>query len=304
MASLEVNPERRAKARWPDRSAHRRTRQGRLAFRIAVVLVLVLPWFGYRQVRDWLGPDAGPSAARSQATGAPAVPAAAAEPAVAMVPQQPQRSLVAAPPAAADRHAEAAAADEVEAIGRDARAGDGARAAARLADLGAQVHREILLADRGSAVRREAARRDVAAMPGVNAAGWIDRMTMLLVVSARGAGQSTVSAACRRLATHGDVSGLAVRVQEVAGGSVGADSIQLECRRDMATGEAGQPRWFSGTSMRPLAPADAYGAQEAEGPEAVAERHRREEESLRILSETTPELPSPPPDLGSTPDAH
>src|SRR5690606_28449960 len=139
-----------------------------------------------------------------------------------------------------------------------------------------------------SAVRREAARRDVAAMPGVNAAGWIDRMTMLLVVSARGAGQSTVSSACRQLATHGDVSGLAVRVQEVAGGSVGADAIQLEWRGVMAPGGAGQARWFPGTSMRPFYPADAYRAQEAECPDAVAERRRGEEESLRILSETTP----------------
>ncbi|MGY0651265.1 hypothetical protein ACW7GZ_05245 [Luteimonas sp. A537] len=299
-----MNPERPAKARWPDRSAHRRKRQGRLVFRIAVVLVLVLPWFGYRQVRDWLGPEAGPSAGLSQATDAPAVPTAAPAPAAATLPQERPRSLVAAPPAAADRHAEAAAADEVEAIGRDARAGDGERAAARLADLGAQVHREILLADRGSAVRREAARRDVAAMPGVSGAGWVDRMTMLLVVSGRGAGHSTVASACRQLAKHGDVSGLAVRVQEVAGGSVAAGSIQVECRQDMATAEAGPQRWFSGTSMQPLSPADAYGAQEAEDPDAVAERRRREEESLRILSDSTPELPSPPPDLGSAPDAH
>ena len=43
---------------WPDRSALRRRRSARRAFWVAVALVLVLPWFGYRHVRDWLRPEA------------------------------------------------------------------------------------------------------------------------------------------------------------------------------------------------------------------------------------------------------
>lgn len=261
---------------WPDRSAHLRRRSARRIFWVVVALLLVLPWFGYRHVRDWLGPrpvavvDAEPAQAQ------PAAPAAA---------PSPTRLLAPGPvgPAAT------LAADEVEAIGRDARAGDGDAATARLADLGAQVHRDALLADRGSAVRREAARRELAGMPGVRGAGWVDRMTMLLLVTSRGPGHATVSEACRRLAAHGDVSGLAVRVQEVAAAVPAAASLQAECQAGRATAVAPAPHGVPGASLRALV-ADA----EAEDPEAAAERRRREEESLRILSENTPALPSPP----------
>ncbi|MEN1959981.1 hypothetical protein WCE41_06550 [Luteimonas sp. MJ246] len=276
--------------------------RGRLAFRIVVVLVLVLPWFGYRQVRDWLGPGAAPSVEPALVDGSVAAAGVAAPAAAVVQPAVAARPLVAAAPAAVDRAADAVVADEVEAIGRDARAGDGEGATARLADLGAQVHRDILLADRGAAVRREAARRDLAAMPGVRGAGWVDRMTVLLVVSGRGAAQSTVAAACRTLAAHGDVSGLAVRVQEVAGGAVAAGAVQAECKRGTATSEARPRGVFPGTSLRPAGPVRGDGVQDGEGPEAAAERRRREQESLRILSENTPELPTPP-DLGSAPDA-
>jgi hypothetical protein len=184
------------------------------------------------------------------------------------------------PLARAGDHSDVAADGEIEAIGRDARAGDGDAATARLADLGAQVHRDALLADRGSAVRREAARRELAAMPGVRGAGWVDRMTVLLLVSSHGAAQSAVSDACRRLATHGDVSGLAVRVQEVAANAGAAASLQGECRQGRP--DAARVTQEPGTSAGPADPA------------AEAERRRRQEESLRILSDSTPELPLPP----------
>ena len=130
------------------------------------------------------------------------------------------------------------------------------------------------------AVRRAAARRELAAMPGVRGAGWVDRMTVLLLVSSRGAAHSTLSDACRHLAAHGDVSGLAVRVQEVAADTAAAATLQGECR---PAGPA---------AMRALqAPAAGDGAPD---PAAEAERIRRQQESLRILSESTPELPAPP----------
>ncbi|GGK04118.1 hypothetical protein GCM10011394_11400 [Luteimonas terricola] len=248
---------------------------------MVVVLLLVLPWFGYRHVRDWIGPRAGP-----EVDAAPALTPAESSPPS----RQPPTALLAAE---AVGPAAAVAADEVEAIGRDARAGDGEAATARLADLGAQVHRDALLADRGSAVRREEARRGLAAMPGVRGAGWVDRMTLLLLVSSRSAGHATLSEACRRLAAHGDVSGLAVRVQEVAADAPAAASLQAECRPGTAAAAPATLHGVPGASLRvPETGADA----EAEDPEAAAERRRREEESLRILSENTPALPLSPPD--------
>ena len=75
-------------------------------------------------------------------------------------------------------------------------------------------------------------------------------VTMLVLVSGRGAGHSTVAEACRRLATHGDVAGLAVRVQEVAGGDVSGAVLQGECRVGLSGDAAvtGVPLWPSATT--------------------------------------------------------
>jgi hypothetical protein len=277
-----VSPGRPARAPyWPDRSAHRRRRLARRTFWVAVALVVVLPWSGYRLVRQWIGQgmqDAPAAVDVAQATTARTV--------VAHAPG-PESSPVATAPAAGPAAGGEAPVHDVEAIGRDARAGDGEAAVARLEGLDAQVHREALLADRGSAVRREAARRELAGMSHVRAAGWVDRMTLLLVATGRGHGQSMIAEACRRLAGHGDVSGLAVRVQEIAAGGIGAGAMIGECnpRQAMAwTGGAppGTPVWTQAEG------------NPGESPDAAAERRRRQEESLRILSESTPELPSAP----------
>ena len=259
----------------------------RRAFWLAVLLALALPWLGYRPMREWIRP-----AAATHADAGGAVPAGTSAPPTAP-------SLLAAGGAGTDAEAVGGSLD-VAAIGRDARAGDGEGAVARLADLGAQVHRQALLADRGSAVRREAGRRDVAAIAGVRAAGWVDRMTLLMVMSGRGAGYGTIAEACRRLAAHGDIAGLAVRVQEVATDDVAAAALIGECRPPGAVAGARQP--FPGTSLRAHASADSGPGAEPEDPAAAAERRRREEESLRILSENTPELPSAP-QPRATPDA-
>ena len=279
---------------WPDRSALRRRRHARRVFWLAVALVVLLPWLGYRQLRDWIGPAAVDAATPPVAAPGPIVDTAGVDGTA---------SLVA--PQAAGGPVDDATADEVAAIGRDARAGDGEGAVARLAGLGAQAHRQALLADRGSAVRREAARRDVSAMPGVRAAGWVDRMTMLLLASSHGSGHATIAEACRRLSAHGDVAGLAVRVQEVAAGSAAA-ALQGDCH-PVPAGTAGEDARlpFPGTALRVpgvrLSGEDA--GQPGEDPAAAAERRRREEESLRILSEGTPELPVAP-DPRAGPGAH
>ncbi|MBJ6984452.1 hypothetical protein [Luteimonas sp. MC1750] len=278
---------------WPDRSALRRRRNARRAFWLLAVLVLVLPWFGYQHVRDWLRP--GADANRRAVDGAVESMSAQVIPAGSTEAGAP---LVAKPAGDAGNpdgdadNPDGDAAAGLDAIDRDARAGDGAAAVARLADLGAEVHRQVLLADRGSAIRREAARRDVADIPGVRAAGWVDRMTMLLVMASRGTGHATIAEACRRLGTHGDVAGLAVRVQEVAGDQVSAGALLGECRPGNGASAGGGPMQpFPGAPLRA-----AQGGAEAddEDPEAADARRRRAEESLRILSETTPELPTAP----------
>src|SRR5690606_32007628 len=79
---------------WPDRSALRRRRSARRAFWVAVALVLVLPWFGYRHVRDWLRPEAGAPPVPVVADAASVPPVTRAQPSEARDPGPP---LVAAP---------------------------------------------------------------------------------------------------------------------------------------------------------------------------------------------------------------
>src|SRR5690606_7504321 len=101
-AGRDVSPTRPGRTPyWPDRSALRRRRNARRTFRVLAVLVLVLPWFGYQHVRDWLRPAADANQAMTEA-GPPEPP----------------------PPGRASRPAQAGATDApagLDAIDRDAR---------------------------------------------------------------------------------------------------------------------------------------------------------------------------------------
>ena len=90
-----------------------------------------------------------------------------------------------------------------------------------------------------------------------------------------------------------------MRVQEVAAGAPAATAMLGECLPGAGMPIAGAGHGLPGTLLRPVEAVDGAGPED---PEAEAERLRREEESLRILREHTPELKLAP-DLGSTPDA-
>jgi hypothetical protein len=189
------------------------------------------------------------------------------------------------------------AGEQIEAIGRDAELGDEAQVVARLARLDARAHRDAMLADRGSAIRREAGRREVEGIPGVRAAGWVDRMSMLVVASGVD-GYQAISEACRRLGVHGDVTGVAITVQEVAaGGRRPASSLAAECTPNHvsadAMSQAAGGRLLPGRSVRGDGVADDAGPGVVADAAALEQQRIRQAESLRILSESTPELAEP-----------
>ena len=169
MARLGVNDKAARQPHWPDRAAHLRRRRARKVFRVVVVLLLVLPWLGYRSVRDWIGPGAADPPAAPVATVPASADAGHAAPAAATssAPSRPTR----------DVEAVSASGAQVEALGRDAGRGDEEQVMARLASLDARTQREAMLADRGSAIRREPRARG-RGDAGVRAAGWVDRMSM------------------------------------------------------------------------------------------------------------------------------
>lgn len=261
MARLDVSVRATRQPHWPDRAAHLRRRRARKVFWVVAVLLLVLPWLGYRSVRDWIGPGAAEPPAAPIASGpkapAPAAPLRASTP-------------VAGPRLPAQAAATAATAD----VDPNPDQGQG----------------DALLADRGSAVRREAGRREVETIAGVRAAGWVDRMSMVVVVSGGGTNAyQTIAEACRRLGLHGDVTGVAISVQEVAaGGRRPPASLSAECAANAAGDAALQVaggRLLPGRAVRP-------GSSAADAAE-LEQRRIRQVESLRILSESTPELADP-----------
>jgi hypothetical protein len=293
VARLDVSGKASRQPHWPDRAAHQRRRRARKVFWVVVVLLLVLPWLGYRSVRDWIGPGAGdPPAAPMASVPAASTPVSPVRPAARPVADG---SVPALPDASAVVDVAEGAGEQIEAIGRDADLGDEDQVVARLASLDARSHRDAMLADRGSAVRREAGRREVETIPGVRAAGWVDRMSMVVVASGGGTNAyQMIAEACRRLGLHGDVTGVAITVQEVAaGGRRPASSLAAECAAN-ASGDASLQvaggRVLPGRALR--AGGTVGAAPDSAADAAELEQHRiRQAESLRILSESTPALP-------------
>ncbi|HST44984.1 MAG TPA: hypothetical protein VLK29_07150 [Luteimonas sp.] len=252
----QTQPTRR---HWPDRTAHRHRRLARKAFGVVAVLLVVLPWLGYRQLRSALSERDPASAAVATAQVAPAagtVPAAA--------------SVAEAPPA----RTPGASAKPSEAPG------DGpvaiAAAAAGPALLGP-----------GNALARERARAEVQRIVGVRAAGWLDRERLLVVVEHNDLRtDATIGTVCARLAASADTTGIEVQVQSAAAAT--AAELTLLGRRCRDAADAVQP------VARPVDDGlDALRAQVLRDSDESASdpsRGDRNAESMRILESTTPQL--------------
>jgi hypothetical protein len=273
---------------WPDRKAHLHRKRAHQAFYVLAVLVAVTPWFGYRYVRDAIhgDDDAEPSALQDAASAATPAGRTAAPLPVHGGPD----------PASAARH--------MGAIRAATAAGDDAAMRAGVDAMNTASRQAMRLADPGRAVDREAARVAVQQLPGVRAAGWIDR-TRLLVVTERGnvGAEAMIQTACLRLEPLGDTVGVVVSVQDAAAGGR-LHEASRSCR--LAPGERvdEQPQSLPPQTPTPqtysASSPDALPAQGDVRPAPVEPDHvpardarareARNEESMRILEETTPEM--------------
>lgn len=271
---------------WPDRKAHLHRKRAHQVFYVLAVLVAVTPWFGYRYVRDAIqGDDAAPSALQDAASAA----APAGETGTALPgPDQPSVA----------RH--------MGAIRAATAAGDDTAMRAGVDAMNTASRQAMRLVDPGRAVDREAARAAVQQLPGVRAAGWIDR-TRLLVVTARddAGAEAMIETVCLRLEPLGDTVGVVVSVQDAAAGgrpretSRGCRSAPWEQADPQpqlpSSVSASTPAQTGGTGVAGAMPAHGEArlvpveadAKPAEGSEASEARN---EESMRILEETTPEM--------------
>lgn len=274
---------------WPDRKAHRHRKRAHQVFYVLAVLVAVTPWFGYRYVRDAIqGDDAVPSALQGAASAAaPAGETGTALP-MHVGPDQPS------------------VAHHMGAIRAATAAGDDTAMRAGVDAMNAASRQAMRLVDPGRAVDREAARATVQQLPGVRAAGWIDR-TRLLVVTARddAGAEAMIETVCLRLEPLGDTVGVVVSVQDGATGGRPRETSR-GCRS--APGEQADPQpqlppsvsasttaQTGGTGVAGAMPAHGEArlvpveadSKPAEDPEASKARN---EESMRILEESTPEM--------------
>lgn len=274
------------RAHWPDRVAHRHRRRAHKVFLVVAALLLVLPWFGYRYVRQLFPGSAAAGVAPSSAV-APA-PAPAPAPAVALAaPKRTTATVTAArgatPAPPASVRAAAPDRDDTEhrlaAVREGLISGDDTKVSENVEALDQAARSAMRLADRGSAVHRIEARTLVREMPGVRAAGWIDPVNMLVVVSGAGLrNRSTIDGVCDRLGRRGDPSGIVVNVQD--------GTASTPARAGMLSGACQPP-----AGNRQVARAPAAGSFDAD-PASQAARAARRAESMRILEESTPELPA------------
>jgi hypothetical protein len=276
---------------WPDRKAHVHRKRAHQVFYVLAILVAVTPWFGYRYVRDVIrGDDPTPSALQDVASAA--APLGGID--TAMPVHGGSDSASAARHMGAIRAAAAAGNDEAMRAGVDA--------------MNTASRQAMRLVDPGRAVDREAARAAVQQLPGVRAAGWIDR-TRLLVMTAGGdaSAEAMTETVCRRLEPLGDTVGVVVSVQDAATSGLPRETSR-SCHSTHGEQVEPQPPSASASTSTPSTPPQTDGAGVAgalpahgearlapveadpkpiEQPEA---NDARNEESMRILEETTPEM--------------
>ena len=274
---------------WPDRKAHLHRKRAHQVFYVLAILVAVTPWFGYRYVRDAIRGDDPASSALQETVSAVAPARETGTP--LPVHGGPDPSSVA-------RH--------MGTIRAATAAGDDTAMRAGVDAMNTASRRAMRLVDPGRAVDREAARAAVQQLPDVRAAGWIDR-TRLLVVAARdqAGAEAMIDTVCRRLEPLGDTVGVVVSVQDTATSGLPREtsrSCQLAPGVRVDQQPTSSPQ-ISTPQAYSAGIADALPAQGDAGPAPAepvepdhapakndGEREARNEESMRILEETTPEM--------------
>ncbi len=273
MRTPGIEPAPRGGRHFPDRRAYLHRRRAHRIFAVVAVLLLVLPWFGYRHLRELM---TGLRPAQEAAT--PAVHGSATAAGTG--------GVVDPPAAAADRELDPGrTAAQLDRIRAGTRRGDRVAVQAGVDALADDVRQSMRLAERGSMVHREAARARVQAMPGVRAVGWIDRSHLLVVVARAGLRvPPMLDGVCAALRASGDPEGVVVHLQSgEAGRATRAGLLSADCATGVAAARSqGGP---------PAAAAPARPALPETAPPVDLDAHRRRNaESMRILEETTPEL--------------
>jgi hypothetical protein len=147
------------------------------------------------------------------------------------------------------------------------------------------------LADPSRPMDREMARVAAKAIPGVRSVVWIDRENVFAIVASNEArSYATIDAICIALEPFGDTLGVVVNLQ--SGAARTGDDLQILSRNcQLAPGDrALLQRVRQVDAIAPEIRAQHKANQSLQAQGDPAEAQRRQQESLRILEQTTPEM--------------
>ncbi len=153
------------------------------------------------------------------------------------------------------------------------------------------MRRAMKLADPSRPVDREMARLAARGIPGVRSVVWIDRENVFAIVTSNEArSYATIDAICIALEPFGDTLGVVVNLQ--SGAARTGDDLQILSRNcQLAPGDQAllqRVRQIDAIAPEIRAQHKANQSLQAQGD--PAETQRRQQESLRILEQTTPEM--------------
>lgn len=150
--------------------------------------------------------------------------------------------------------------------------------------------KSIKLADPARRVYRERARAETGRVPGVRSAAWADHENLLVIVA--GPAQrsyDTIDAICMALEPLGDTLGVVVNLQN--GAATTGDELEILSRNCQLP--PGERAFMQRNRQFDVIPPDIraqHKQQQPRGEADAAQRRREQEESLRILEASTPEM--------------
>lgn len=150
--------------------------------------------------------------------------------------------------------------------------------------------RSIKLADPARKVDREAARAAIRHVEGVRSVAWIDHENLLVIVATNEArSQRTIDDICIELEPLGDTLGVVVNLQ--SGAARSGDELEILSRNcQLAPGDRAFMQRHRQVDVVPPELRAEHKRNNAQPPADPERLRRQQEEAMRILEATTPEM--------------
>lgn len=168
--------------------------------------------------------------------------------------------------------------------------GDQAAVRANMDALHEDFRKSIKLADPARAVDREAARSAARDVDGVRSVAWIDRENLMVIVSSNDArSYDVIDAICMQLEPLGDTLGVVVNLQ--SGAATNGDELAVLSRNcQLAPGDRAMLQRNRQIDVVSESVRSQHKRNNTAPAEDAEQRRRRQDDAMRILEASTPEL--------------